>query len=162
MISSSNKFEKDCLELQDAMEKTTLLDTKLSDLPKSISSHEAQMELLQKRVETLEHNLRDAKSFASEQVAELELRVKNFERLGLRFVRVEDGTTLKILFTQIDASEPCREFCVGLQINSDDEYEVTVCEPSIEKLSVLIKDLNASNDFAVFVRSVRKEFKAMC
>ena len=120
------------------------------------------MELLQKRVETLEHNLRDAKSFAAEQVAELELRVKNFERLGLRFVRVEDGTTLKILFTQIDASEPCREFCVGLQINSDDEYEVTVCEPSIEKLSVLIKDLNASNDFAVFVRSVRKEFKAMC
>ena len=121
-----------------------------------------EMELLQKRVETLEHNLRDAKSFASEQVAELELRVKNFERLGLRFVRVEDGTTLKILFTQIGAPEPCREFCVGLQINSDDEYEVTVCEPNIEKLSVLIKDLNASNDFALFVRSVRKEFKAMC
>jgi len=162
MKCSSDKFEKDCLELQDAMDKTTLLDTKLAELPKEIASHEVQKETLQKSVENLEHDLREAKKYASEQVEELELRVKNYERLGLRFVRVEDGSTLKISFTQIDASEPCREFCVGLQINSDDEYEVTVCEPSLERLPTLIKDLNSSNDFAAFVRIVRKEFKAAC
>lgn len=162
MKSSSDKFEKNCLELQDAMEKTTILDTKLSEMPKQIALHDTQHCKLVKKVSELKGDLSKAKKYAAEQISELELRVKNFERLGLRFVRVEDGSTLKIAFTQIDASEPCREFSVGLQINDDDEYEVTECEPTVESLPRLIKDLNMTNDFAKFVKCVRKSFKDLC
>ena len=40
-------------------------------------------------------------------------------------------------------------------------HAVTNCEPDVAALPALVDGLNASNDFGVFVRAMRREFKAL-
>ena len=40
--------------------------------------------------------------------------------------------------------------------------QVESCEPAVHNMEELVTQLNTSNDFAAFVRAMRKRFKALC
>ena len=40
--------------------------------------------------------------------------------------------------------------------------QVESCEPPVGGLDALVTQLNTDNDFALFVRAMRKKFKALC
>lgn len=159
MEASSEEFAKNSEVLQRAMETKDELETKMSMVPKEISSHEAQEAAMAKRVEELEKELRAKKVETMRKLSGLQAQVKNFERLGLRFMRLEDGATLVVSFIYIDPQKPLREFAVGLQINDDDEYEVSTCAPAVQNLSSIVAKLNTSNCFSAFILNLRSAFK---
>ena len=162
MKSSADRFDKESAELQDAIKTTEILEGKMESIPDEISSAKEKKGAMSRKIAKLEENLTAIKGETRDAVTELQRQVRYYERLGLRFVRVENGSSLKIVFTQIDAKNPKREFVAGLQINNEDKYEITACEPKIEKLNRMVEELNASNDFTKFIRGVRGAFKASC
>ena len=57
---------------------------------------------------------------------------------------------------QIDAADPERPFLFGVKVQADNQYEVTRCEPAVGDIPQLLAALNASQDFGVFVKAVRR------
>ncbi len=84
-----------------------------------------------------------------------------FARLGLRF-ECKSGDNVRMVFTQIDATAPGREFVVGICVSASEEFELRECSPPIASMSDLLEQLNATSDLALFVRQCRAAFKAMC
>jgi len=41
-------------------------------------------------------------------------------------------------------------------------YVVEQVEPVVEDVEILLRDLNASNDFSQFVKSMRTRFQSLC
>jgi len=80
-------------------------------------------------------------------------------RLGLKFERLSDGC-LVIKMWQIDPANPGKQFRFSIRLNEDESYNVKDCEPMVENLEELVEELNASNSLSLFVRSVRKEWRA--
>ena len=82
-----------------------------------------------------------------------------YKKLGLDFERVENDQ-LRLCFTQVDAARPQREFSLQVRVDANDVYHVTRVEPGVAALPALVEELNATNDFSRFVRSMRAAFKA--
>lgn len=162
MMSSADRFDKESAELQDAIKKTEILEGKVESIPEDITLAKKKKDTMSRKIVKLEEHLSTIKGESRDAVNALQQQVRYYERLGLRFVRVENGSSLKIVFTQIDAKNPKSEFVAGLQINDEDKYEITECEPKIEKLNRMVDELNTSNDFTTFIRGVRGAFKATC
>jgi hypothetical protein len=83
-----------------------------------------------------------------------------YRRLGLRFDCLE-GEQLKLTFTQIDAAEPTREFIIAVSVDDGDVYRVMQCAPEVELLDALVTELNATNNFSLFVQALRRSFVAL-
>jgi kinetochore protein Spc25, animal type len=91
---------------------------------------------------------------------ELERGVDYFRRrLGVD-VRSKSGGQFQIVFTQVDPSNPQRQFSFTMRLNGD-LYELMACEPRISQLRPLIDQLNASNDLKAFVIDIRKHFRSI-
>ena len=69
---------------------------------------------------------------------------------------------LKLVFTQIDASAPGREFAVEVRVK-EEAYESTACSPPLAagELEGMVSELNADKNFSAFVRNVRKAFRKL-
>lgn len=78
------------------------------------------------------------------------------KRLGLKLRQTSNE--LVFGFTQIDPSDPQREFQFSLRISEDDKFHVTACDPPLPSLTQLVSNLNATNNFAQFVKRIRNEF----
>lgn len=77
--------------------------------------------------------------------------------------RREREEELKIVFTQVDPSDPEREFTLGLHLEGAHTYSVVRCDPhaALSAARRLCDALNSCpEDFAWFVREVRAEFRA--
>ncbi|KAJ1482187.1 chromosome segregation protein Spc25-domain-containing protein [Baffinella frigidus] len=61
---------------------------------------------------------------------------------------------------KIDPANPGKQFRFSIRLNEDESYNVKDCEPMVENLEELVEELNASNSLSLFVRSVRKEWRA--
>ena len=78
--------------------------------------------------------------------------------------RCADGTTLHPILVSIlpecmcalAALPPCQVF-----VDGGDKYHVESCDPPVQGMDELITQLNTNNDFAAFVRAMRKRFKAL-
>ena len=46
-------------------------------------------------------------------------------------------------------------------VDGGDKYHVESCEPPVSGMDELVTQLNTNNDFAAFVRAMRKRFKAL-
>jgi len=73
-----------------------------------------------------------------------------------------DNNKLRLIFTQLDSANPAREFFFSVHIDEADRYMVEECQPPLNESLVasLVKEVNAANDFAVFVKGMRRAFKA--
>jgi len=81
--------------------------------------------------------------------------------LGLEFERIGDER-LRLVMTSIDARAPSRAFSFTVYVDSADRYHIEHCDPMVPMLATLVEKLNENNDFSLFVRSLRHEFKRLC
>ena len=81
-------------------------------------------------------------------------------RLGLDFERIGQDQ-LKLNLTRIDPSDPERVFAFAVHIDPNDKYHVILCDPPLNNTDELVDELNTSNDFSLFVRRMRRSFRAL-
>ena len=82
------------------------------------------------------------------------------QRLGLRFEYGDD--TLKLIFTLIDPADHDREFSFSLHVHDDNSYTLKECTPPVEGAAQLLTALMGGNNFAGFVRTMRRKFVESC
>jgi hypothetical protein len=72
-----------------------------------------------------------------------------------------DNNKLRLIFTQLDSSQPSKEFSFAVHIDEGDRYMVEECQPPLDAALVdgLVKQVNANNDFSAFVKGMRRAFK---
>ena len=80
------------------------------------------------------------------------------ERLGLYLQQNKDSGSLEIGFRHINKDDPDQQYKVTVRILEDNLFQVLSCEPKINLLEDLVDTLNADNDFAAFIRNIRKAF----
>ncbi|KAL4144265.1 hypothetical protein PRNP1_013403 [Phytophthora ramorum] len=96
-----------------------------------------------------------------QQLQELKLGLATYERLGLHFEHAE-ADRIAVRFTQIDAQFPSREFSFRITIDPiTDRYIVDDCNENVASLNELVIDLNETGDLALFIRSMRRQFKQL-
>ena len=100
------------------------------------------------------------------QLAEFARGLDAYKRLGLAFENVvgEAGTSnnIRVVFTLIHPTESTRRYCFDVHVSpTDDSYAVTACQPPVAALERLVSQLNATNQFSVFVQQMRAEFVAI-
>ena len=92
------------------------------------------------------------------QLQELTRGVAFYKRLGLDFEKIHDER-LRLVFTQVDALDPTRKFAFNVRVaESDEAYTVDDVDPPVAGLDALVAQLNATNDFSVFVQMMRRKF----
>ena len=89
-----------------------------------------------------------------------------YKRLGLVFENVagEAGASnnIRCVMTLINPSDPGARYCFEVHVSpSDDTYAVTSCQPPVAALPTLVAQLNATNQFSVFIQLMRREFVAL-
>lgn len=80
------------------------------------------------------------------------------ERLGLSLQQNRDNGSLAIGFRHVNQEHPEQEFTVTVRILEDNLFQVLSCEPKVDALQDLVDTLNADNDFATFIRNIRRAF----
>ncbi|GAB5030417.1 kinetochore protein animal type [Nannochloropsis oceanica] len=95
-----------------------------------------------------------------EYINDLTRGVVMYKHLGLDFERADDNK-LRLIFTQLDSSNPGREFFFSVHIDENDQYRVEECVPALDVGMVegLVGEVNKANDFATFVKKMRRAFK---
>lgn len=73
--------------------------------------------------------------------------------------RTEGGEGIKFIFDNIDLNNPEQEYLFTVRLDGD-RYTLMDCDPYVEDVNELIKDLNKTNDFFKFVRIMREKFQA--
>ncbi|KAJ0410633.1 hypothetical protein ATCC90586_009114 [Pythium insidiosum] len=97
----------------------------------------------------------------NEQLSELTRGLAMYARLGLSFEQ-HNAEQIVVRFTQIDAQNPQREFSFRIRMDPlTDSFVADECEPQVAVLDVLMQQLNQTADFSRFIRSMRREFKAL-
>ncbi|KAE8973704.1 hypothetical protein PR003_g27154 [Phytophthora rubi] len=101
------------------------------------------------------------RSTQEQQLQELQQGLAMYQRLGLFFEHTE-AERLVVRFTQIDAQNPSREFSFRITIDPiTDRYIVDNCNENVASLNDLVRDLNETGDLALFIRSMRRQFKQL-
>ena len=92
-------------------------------------------------------------------MAELTKGITCYRRLGLDFEKVQDDK-LRLTFSALDAAAPDATATLSVRVSAGDKYEVDGVSPPVEGLAGLVAELNAGNDFSLFVQRMRKAFVA--
>uniref|UniRef100_M4BAU7 Kinetochore protein SPC25 n=1 Tax=Hyaloperonospora arabidopsidis (strain Emoy2) TaxID=559515 RepID=M4BAU7_HYAAE len=96
-----------------------------------------------------------------QQLHDLKRGLAMYEKLGLVFEHLEVNCIIA-RFTQIDPQDPSREFSFQITINPiTDRYIVDNCSEEVASVDELVTNLNESSDLALFVRSMRRQFKQL-
>eukprot|EP00897_Mesotaenium_endlicherianum_P008153 jgi/Mesen1/7366/ME000381S06596 len=83
------------------------------------------------------------------------------KHLGLQFEHSAKDR-LRLVFVNIDPLDPAREFSFVLHVTTNSsEYSVIECTPQISDMQALVAEVNSTNDFSGFVRSVRRKFRSL-
>ncbi|KAJ0965144.1 hypothetical protein J5N97_026282 [Dioscorea zingiberensis] len=73
--------------------------------------------------------------------------------------RTEGGEGVKFIFNKIDAKHPEKEYSFTVKLNGD-VCDLLHCDPYLDNLDELIKDMNKTNGLFKFVRLMRMKFQA--
>ncbi|KJE90223.1 hypothetical protein CAOG_01564 [Capsaspora owczarzaki ATCC 30864] len=134
-------------------QKELAMDTQ-NDIRQQIAARE---QALVRETEMLSERERDAAT----SMKELTRGVQFFsERLGLKIQRTGKHH-LQFIFRYIDPYNVNREFSFSVRIDEKNMYHVDVCEPMVEDLAGMVAQLNDDNQLSVFIKNIRKKFKAM-
>lgn len=123
-------------------------------------------ELLEKNINLEEEKsqqyekLLNSEQCNDEKIKEFDKAVSYFQsRLGLKLERKKDEE-LAFIFTHINPenSNEQYEFCINI---TDDNYNVTKCQPEIPEMKILLEKLNETNDLQNFVSTMREKFKEL-
>lgn len=64
---------------------------------------------------------------------------------------------MKFVFTKIDKDDWNRECSFFLDVSQND-YQILNCNPALDNIESLNKELNVNRDFYQFLKVIRKEF----
>ncbi|KAG2451765.1 hypothetical protein HYH02_003544 [Chlamydomonas schloesseri] len=161
-------------QLQVATEQTSKRlrdeEAELARTQEAMASASAAVNSTEKRLEAGQLQLRRQQEEYRQRVAELEAGQRQKQkqldslrratalfgdRFSLKFRHGQDE--LCLVMTDVDVFEQSREFCISVRI-TDNVYSVTRCDPMVPGLDELTAEVNRTNDFATFVKSVRKAF----
>ncbi|MCD7447940.1 hypothetical protein HAX54_036308 [Datura stramonium] len=93
----------------------------------------------------------------AEQREEIEEAIAWYNRvLGLR---IECGHGVKFIFTNIDANNQDKEYFFTVR-HENDVYTLIDCDPQLNDVKELLRELNKSNGLFKFVRTMREKFQA--
>lgn len=137
------------------------LKEKEADLPQELQLARAREKELQEILASKRAALSELSSRQGDYINDLTRGVVMYKHLGLDFERADDNK-LRLIFTQLDATNPSREYFFSVHIDEADRYRVEECDPTLDTAMVdgLVAELNQANDFAVFVKKMRRAFKA--
>ncbi|CAM6129123.1 unnamed protein product [Calypogeia fissa] len=77
-------------------------------------------------------------------------------------IRCEYSNAVRFIFTNIDPTNPDREFSFSIHHDKvGNKFSMVDCNPNIAKSGPLLDALNTSNELSQFVRSMRWEFVAL-
>lgn len=141
------------------------LKSQEAHLPTAVETLQAALDAEAQEVDAEEAALADEESLKERKMAALRDAVACYrERLGLRFEHTKEEE-LVLVFTLVDHDDPKREFACKVKVSpASGEYAVTGGDPAIDEATRarLVAELNATEDFAAFVRAVRRLFRGMC
>ena len=66
---------------------------------------------------------------------------------------------MKLVFTSLDPREPAKEHFVVMDLDSSNQWLLLDVQPKVEGVGELISDLNRTQNFSEFCKSVRAQFK---
>ncbi|KAJ4786127.1 Kinetochore protein spc25 [Rhynchospora pubera] len=104
-------------------------------------------------LEACEENLRQGQS----EKENLDSAIAWYQKsLGLQVV---EGEGVKFIFNKIDSTNPDKEYSFTVRLDND-KYNLLRCDPLVEGIDDLLKEVNKTNDFFGFVRIMREKFAA--
>jgi hypothetical protein len=111
------------------------------------------------QLSTLEQAIAEQEAAGERRGQELAKGTAMYRRwLGLAFERVGEDR-LRLELTHVDPSSPERPFSFEVFVDRTNVYHVSKCEPALPGLAQLVGRLNETNNFAEFVRTVRRKFQ---
>ncbi|KAF1788400.1 Chromosome segregation protein Spc25 [Phytophthora cactorum] len=130
------------------------------------------------KLKQLLEDLQKQRTTQEQQLQELKQGLAMYQRLGLFFEHAESELVntaagkmdIYLLFSgshcgAIHAdrrAEPSREFSFRITIDPiTDRYIVDACSENVASLNQLVTDLNETGDLALFIRSMRRQFKQL-
>ena len=136
---------------------------KIGELTPQVAGLKSAVVKCQTELRTSEADLEESSAARQQRLGALQQAVRLYrDRLGLAFHSSPPEALkeeLSVEFAQIDRSEPERAFTFAVHVGADNRYSVTRCEPELEGVGVLVEQLNTSNDFSAFVRTMRTAFQ---
>jgi len=150
-----SKLEKNQTEMKE-------LEKELESVPPVIESLKEEVNKKEKQLSGKFSQLEAFKQEYDKQEVALRKVMRMYtDYLGLDFD--SDSTALRITFRYIDRDNPTRPFSFKVTVNETNQYQVTNCAPAeaIEPqlMESLLQNLNSTNDFALFVHSMRRAFQ---
>ncbi|WVR07494.1 hypothetical protein IAU60_004536 [Kwoniella sp. DSM 27419] len=143
LTSSLNHLQSSLAKVKD---QSAALEADLSALRKEVKSEKAERERQGKVLD----DMRDRD--------EVELRELE-EVVGLKIEGIK-ADLLMLRFTLLDPADPTREFSILVDVSKQD-YTVPNCDPSLPSLPDLVRQLNQDRQFFLFIKRVRKAFRAL-
>jgi hypothetical protein len=147
-------------------EKSTLLTQHSNELQFLLTPLIKQSEKLKLQITNLDREIENNSSNTSssdatsqeEFIQNMTRSAANFKKIGLSMHNVP-GEKLRIEFRLVDKKDPHRVFSFVVFVKNGETYVVEKVKPPVPVLDSLVKDLNATNDFSLFARKMRKEFQ---
>lgn len=112
----------------------------------------------------LEQAKRECEKMEQEQTSSLTEHSQALEffsnRLGLELEN--NGGSFSMVFTVVNPANPDAEHTLCMSVDEQtNQYVMDSCMPSLPTLNEIAAELNETNDFGCFVRSVRAAFRAL-
>ncbi len=153
--------EQDAAALTALEAEIEALKAKEAALPQALEAARAREDELRRLLAGKRAALGQLTERQGDYINDLTRGVVMYKHLGLDFERADDNS-LRLIFTQLDAANPAREFFFSVHIDDADHYRVEECNPPLAPALVdgLVAEVNKANDFATFVKKMRRAFKA--
>uniref|UniRef100_A0A7R9WSN0 Kinetochore protein SPC25 n=1 Tax=Craspedostauros australis TaxID=1486917 RepID=A0A7R9WSN0_9STRA len=158
IASRRANLQHQCDALRDEVEHVQCATEKHRDIANELEAEELKQRHRAEEARTLKSRLREAKQTT---VDDLTRGLVNYKYLGFDFEKCEETNALRIAFTQLDPAFPNREFSFILLVNdADNQYYIHGCQPNLDATAVtkILKEINRSDDVALMIRQMRKEF----
>lgn len=161
-------------DLSSALEVKTCKEAKRTAISESLSTTVSRAEQLEKTVQDQKLRKDEHGAVISQQLHSLldieeksnqdAMEIKNIEEAIMWYKRVlgfqtEGGEGVKFIFHNIDSKNPDDEYSFTVRLDGD-TYNLLNCDPYVEGISELIKELNKTNGLFKFVRVMREKFRA--
>jgi kinetochore protein Spc25 len=154
LMATLEKENKDYVDRENDLkalidQRSKMSNTKV-ELERKLSDLQAR---LKKETEIHEQKERIRQATKEREQPELEFFKKIFA-LEIEALRKD---LMKFIFSNIDSDDWSKEYVIIIDVSSSN-YRVTLCEPMLSQLELLIQDLNTDRDFYLFLKRVRQCF----
>ncbi|CAJ1914797.1 unnamed protein product [Cylindrotheca closterium] len=148
------------LQKQEIESKIHKLETECRNRTKRIEEISLENEKQRLRAEearSLKNRVLEAKQTT---VDDLTRGILYYKYLGLDFEKTEGENELRFIFTQLDPEVPTRQFSFVLQVDRNDKYEISNCEPSVDAIVLVdvTHRLNRADDYMYLAQRMRQAF----